>query len=53
MITIIEHKEEHLAVENIIGITFNWRSGKQEDIITMIDYLFAHAEELGIHTHEI
>lgn len=44
---------ELVAVENIIGITFNWRSGKQEDIIAMIDYLFAHEKELGINTHEI
>lgn len=44
---------ELVAVHNVVGITFNWRSGKQEDIISMIDYLFAHAQELGINTNEI
>lgn len=42
-----------MAVHNVVGITFNWRSGKQEDIIAMIDYLSAHAQELGINTDEI
>lgn len=37
-----------MAVNDVIAITFNWRSGKSEDIIAMIDYLFVHAEELGI-----
>lgn len=44
---------ELVAVNNMIGITFNWRSGKSEDILAMIDYLFAHAKELGIDDNEI
>lgn len=44
---------ELVAVHNVVGITFNWRSGKQEDIIAMIDHLFVHAQELGINTNEI
>lgn len=44
---------ELMAVNDVIAITFNWRSGKSEDIIAMIDYLFVHAEELGIDVHEI
>lgn len=44
---------ELVAVNNMIGITFNWRSGKSEDIFAMIDYLFIHAKELGIAVNEI
>lgn len=44
---------ELVAVNNMIGITFNWRSGKSEDIFAMIDFLFTHAKELGIDVNEI
>lgn len=44
---------ELVAVNDVIGITFNWRSGKNEDISAMIDYLFVHAKELGIAVNEI
>lgn len=44
---------ELVAVNDVIGITFNWRSGKSEDISAMIDYLFVHAKELGIAVNEI
>ena len=37
----------------MIGIMFNWRLGKSEDICTMIDYLFVHAKERGIVVNEI
>lgn len=42
-----------MAVQDVIGITFNWRSKKSEDIISMIDYLFQHAKELGIDIQEL
>lgn len=44
---------ELVAVQGVIGITFNWRSGKSEDIISMMDYLFQHAKELGIDIQEL
>lgn len=44
---------ELVAINDVIGITFNWRSGKSEDIVAMIDYLFVHAKELGIAVNEI
>lgn len=44
---------ELVAVNDMIGITFNWRSGKSEDIIAMIDYLYAHDKELGINMNEL
>ncbi len=39
---------ELVALNNIIGITFNWRSSKSEDIDAMLNYLFSHVKELGI-----
>ena len=39
---------ELAAVNNIVGITFNWRSGKYKDISIMLEYLKTHAAELGI-----
>lgn len=44
---------ELVAANDMIGIIFNWRSGKIEDITAMIDYLFDHAVELGIDVDEI
>lgn len=44
---------EFMAVHDVIGITFNWRSGKSEDITAMLDYLYAHAEELGVDVKEL
>lgn len=41
------------ALNNIVGITFNWRSGKNEDINAMINYINTHTNELGISLQEL
>lgn len=41
------------AVNNIVGITFNWRSGKSEDILAMLEYIKGNADKLGINLEEL
>lgn len=44
---------ELVALNNIIGITFNWESGKYNQIEDMLNYLFDHEKELNISVNKI
>lgn len=41
------------AVNNIVAITFNWRSGKPEDILAMLAYIKENSDKLGIKLEEL
>lgn len=35
------------AINNIVAITFNWRSGKYQDILAMLEYIKVNTNKLG------
>ena len=44
---------ELCAVNHIVGITFNWRTSKPEDIMAMLEYLKINADTLGSKLEEL